>query len=658
MAARYEDEIAASQIAALLQRLDAANRRIGELDLELRTTHASLDNFRREMVSRLRTAHNLSTAHNVFPAYAAGRLIDGSPPPERRKVWLDAMQELAVDTPLADLYPHDGGSDPLAILVRGSGGYGDMLYLAMYVRGLHQSFPDARIHVVHEHPGVAAIFDGNPYVASATRLEGSRGHEFLLLATLIDCFDLVADVRYAITYCAPPKSRIDPVWLAQANLRAMPWQSFVRDDWPYLNNQFAKRIVAEGHTKYSFVTHTGNTGSAAGNWGDFFGIEPWTTFAGQPYVGQLERPYVTVHHGADRFMADASGMQTKNLPLVTWEAIVASLDRHGIATVQLGEAHEASIPGVSVDLRGESLFPQTAQLIRFAQCHIDTEGGLVHLARAVGTRAVVAFGPTAAGFFGYPENVNIAAAECGDCWWTTTDWAVRCARDLPDVPCMNSHKAADLVAAALPLVQRHTAVAITLSQTGDQTASAFLGDRVSGKSASVLVATDDGQALDRIAGDHPASERLHLFDLGTGQGRPRRTAHNAVHPAAWDRIPSENGTFDTAVISLSSVSADDLATLTFELARAVKSGGTALIRIAKPARGLGPDTLTKAIARLPGGRLGSAEVDASGALSGGQGLLATMRFSTAAGLANKPPRGAGGATKPGLGKRVRALVKR
>ncbi|MBS0476440.1 MAG: glycosyltransferase family 9 protein [Proteobacteria bacterium] len=656
MTASYEDAIAASQVAGLLQRLDQANRRIAELDQELRTRHAVLDALGREAVTRLRNAHSLSSVHTIFPAFGVGRLLEGAQIAERRKVWLDAMRELAIETPLADVYPHGGGDDPLAILVRGSGGYGDMLYLAMYVRALHQTFPQARIHVTHEHPGVASIFAGNPYVASATRVEGDRGSEFLLLAGLLDCFDLIADVRYAITYCAPPLSRIDPVWLAQANLRALPWQSFVRDEWPYLNNLFAKQVVTEGHTKYSFVAHTGNVVASAGNWGDFFAIEPWARFAKHAYLRDLHRPYVTVHHGADRYMADASGMQTKNLPLSTWREIVALLDEQGIATVQLGEAHESPIPGVTVDLRGKTQFPQTAQVIRFAQCHIDTEGGLVHLARAVGSSAVVAFGPTAERFFGYPENVNIPAAECGDCWWTTSDWAVRCPRDLPNVPCMASHTAASITAAARPFVTRCTDLALSIQAATGQSTAEFLLGQSSGAGKVVLCASDNGQALDRLAGDSPASEGLRLFDLGDGPDRPRQIAGNAVHPAAWDRIPADEATFDAARIALSGVDSAQFATLAFELARVLKSGASAIVHISDAGSGMTADGLTKAIGALPGARLGTVEVAKAGA--GGPDLQVSIRFTRTA--ARPTPRKPQSATAggSGLGKRVRALVKR
>lgn len=654
-----EDQVSKSQLVALLQRLNEANLRIAELEQEARANHAKLDDLERRVVSRLRIAHSMAGPQTVFPAFGLGHLLRAAPVAERRKVWSECMEQLGVATALADVYPHDRGGDPLSILVRGSGGYGDMLYLAMFVRGLHVTFPDARIHVIHEHPGLASIFNGNPYVASATSIAGSQGVDFLQLATLLDCFDLVADVRYAITYCAPPLSRIDPVWLAEANQRAVPWQSYVRQQWPYLNNIFAKQIVAGGHTKYSFVKHTGHLHKAEGNWGDFFGIESWSDFSKQPYIDQLQRPYVTVHHGSDRFMADANGMQTKNLPLATWEDIVSRLDRMGVATVQLGEAHETPIPGVSVDLRGQSQFAQTAQLIRFAQCHIDTEGGLVHLARAVGTTAVVAFGPTAVKFFGYPENVNLAAGECGDCWWTAADWATRCPRNLPDVPCMASHKAADLVKAAQPLLDARTDIALSArSLPGDAPTADFLADLVRGQATPALVVADDAQMIDQLARRFPGSDALWFLALGqVTPGKPRRVADNPVGPAVWDRLPCENAQFAEACIVLGQADPKALASLTFELARVMKVNGSARIIIARPGKGLDASAIAKALSQLPGQRLGHIAITESTPVAGGEAFDLNVEFRKG----SAPKGGAGnrgGTTKPSLGTRVRALVNR
>jgi ADP-heptose:LPS heptosyltransferase len=48
--------------------------------------------------------------------------------------------------------------------------------------------------------------------------------------------------------------------------------------------------------------------------------------------------------------------------------------------------------------------------------HIDDEGGLVHMATALGTKCAVLFGPTPVGIFGYEQNINICADTCKECF--------------------------------------------------------------------------------------------------------------------------------------------------------------------------------------------------------------------------------------------------
>jgi hypothetical protein len=165
-------------------------------------------------------------------------------------------------------------------------------------------------------------------------------------------------------------------------------------------------------------------------------------------------PYATIHHGADKKMASATGQQTKTLPVATWRSVVAQLKARGFVVVQLGEAHEELVPGVDHDFRGRTSLEHTAYVLKTASVHIDTEGGIVHLARSINTDSVVAFGPTPPAFFGYPDNVNMAPPVCGNCWWTTDTWSKDCPRGLPNPECMMAHSADALAAAAIDVATR------------------------------------------------------------------------------------------------------------------------------------------------------------------------------------------------------------
>jgi ADP-heptose:LPS heptosyltransferase len=48
--------------------------------------------------------------------------------------------------------------------------------------------------------------------------------------------------------------------------------------------------------------------------------------------------------------------------------------------------------------------------------HIDIDGACTHICKAIGTKAVVLYGPTSAKIIGYPENINITSSICRDCY--------------------------------------------------------------------------------------------------------------------------------------------------------------------------------------------------------------------------------------------------
>jgi ADP-heptose:LPS heptosyltransferase/2-polyprenyl-3-methyl-5-hydroxy-6-metoxy-1,4-benzoquinol methylase len=145
--------------------------------------------------------------------------------------------------------------------------------------------------------------------------------------------------------------------------------------------------------------------------------------------------YVTIHNGAD------FARQTKCWPTSGWNEVVKVLKSRGYKVIQLGKQLEEPIKG-AIYMAGKTTIRQTAAFISKAQFHIDTEGGLVHLAHAVRTRSIVLFGPTPVKFFGYPDNVNVETpSDCKDCWWVDDMWWRECPKKFPfPNPCMDSIK--------------------------------------------------------------------------------------------------------------------------------------------------------------------------------------------------------------------------
>lgn len=107
-----------------------------------------------------------------------------------------------------------------------------------------------------------------------------------------------------------------------------------------------------------------------------------------------------------------------------------------IEVVQLGVKDAAKVESVDRYILGESL-ELVKYVLKNSLVHIDSEGGLVHLATNLGTKCVVMFGPTPEWFFGYKENINIVSEVCSGCHCLYDGFDV-CAKGISPAPCMDS----------------------------------------------------------------------------------------------------------------------------------------------------------------------------------------------------------------------------
>lgn len=140
-----------------------------------------------------------------------------------------------------------------------------------------------------------------------------------------------------------------------------------------------------------------------------------------------QKRYITINYGTDVMKKGAK--QLKMWPKEYHEAFVKQMKQEmpEIQIVQLGAADAEKIDEVDVYLFGESL-----ELIKWillnSECHIDCEGGLVHLATQLGTKCIVIFGPTPLHMYGYEQNINLQSRLCSNCMGLHAEWAYRCYR--------------------------------------------------------------------------------------------------------------------------------------------------------------------------------------------------------------------------------------
>lgn len=151
------------------------------------------------------------------------------------------------------------------------------------------------------------------------------------------------------------------------------------------------------------------------------------------------KKYITVNCGVDMRRMESGDIPTKIWPAEYFEEWIAMFKKEypEYEVIQLGAKSQAKLKQADRNLLGEP-FELVTYILKGSCLHIDDEGGLVHLATALGTKCVVLFGPTRPDFFGYPQNINISTGVCPSCGYDILEWNKNCFRGAKRPPCMYS----------------------------------------------------------------------------------------------------------------------------------------------------------------------------------------------------------------------------
>lgn len=147
--------------------------------------------------------------------------------------------------------------------------------------------------------------------------------------------------------------------------------------------------------------------------------------------------FVTIQRGVGGGNRNVS---TKLWPLDSYERLVVLTKKRfpDVKIVQIGTKKNLPIPGVDLDLRGETAFEEVMTLVAEADVHLDGECGMVHLRHFLNAKpSLVLFGPTDEAFYGYPENINLRSDACpGGCEWLSASYTTCCPRGLDENECL------------------------------------------------------------------------------------------------------------------------------------------------------------------------------------------------------------------------------
>ncbi|MCM8626091.1 glycosyltransferase family 9 protein [Accumulibacter sp.] len=438
---------------------------------------------------------------------------------------------------------------PLPLAVRLGGGFGDLLLAGRVIERLRELAGHGEVVCYGERPELAEqALVGRGLIVAARPLREwpAAGGLRVEITQFVRFFD--SPVRWRPTH--PELAGV----IATSNRRIESVRGLV-DHHPHLDGFWARFNQAAGRRRGESLAWTAGLDidptdpSPAGASGRTPHESPLCVSLDEADAGPRlrlaaeGRRWVTVHDGFDTSARVSPGGAVKCWPLEHWRELVGRLGaaRPELRIVQIGGPSSRPIPGVDDCLIGRIRLGEALWLLHGAELHIDGESGLVHAAHALGTPSVVLFGPTDAGFFGYPANANLSAGVCAPCWWSTPDWMGRCPRGLERPECMTAINPATVFAAALarldaaaaqPRPRLRVAVGAVWTAPGEAA-----GERLAEleRNAGIVYGTDGhghgpasgchlhaskrweyGFALDALAGLD--GKRLRVADLGCGRG--------------------------------------------------------------------------------------------------------------------------------------------
>jgi ADP-heptose:LPS heptosyltransferase len=361
--------------------------------------------------------------------------------------------------------------DRIQVALVVNGGIGDLLKSTHLVAPISNHF-SAEVTLITDQQAAGQVVGNNPYVSDALVIPSSSD-----LFVLADClryipfFDLIILWRYSVNYLRPPWSRInsEEMEAIESNRQEMrrtleKYQGLlVLPRLNYVFAPFSREVCRLGLSALKISIATSGIIHGKSEVIPFFPQEKSL----RVIAGLVTRPYVTIHHGFDVNSLPARTRETdyrstKNISIQQWREIVSLIRMKDLEVIQLGVVEDEKVEGVTRCLNGQTTLEETSLLIKSSVCHIDTEGGLVHLANAVYARCVVLFGPTPVAFFGYPQNINLKPSGCRDCWFATKNWLIECPRHTSGPECMREHSAISVADAVDKIVAEKARVSVKL----------------------------------------------------------------------------------------------------------------------------------------------------------------------------------------------------
>ena len=147
--------------------------------------------------------------------------------------------------------------------------------------------------------------------------------------------------------------------------------------------------------------------------------------------------YITIYTDIDE--GEKERPKVKTWPIYYWREFVTRMKKHlpQIEIIQCGGHGDVKVENADRHFLGVDL-ELTKYILANSLLHIGCEGGLVHLATALGTKCLVLFGSTVVHYVGYKQNINVVSEVCSPCHDILAADNI-CLRGAKEPPCMLSH---------------------------------------------------------------------------------------------------------------------------------------------------------------------------------------------------------------------------
>jgi len=294
------------------------------------------------------------------------------------------------------------------------GGLGDTLMLTMPARRLKELNPNIEI-VAYGRKDSVCVLNSNP-LFSDIRIK----KDWTDFPIHNSEFDVVMDFRYSVKTFVLKENTIK---------FDKPIEKILKLQKKYELDLWVNDIVNYRMVNWQRFLHSSDLRKRGMNWYEIISYLSGLKFNTSYLSVELQ----TVNDLPDEFVAvsipcSLSRGYVKNYPSIYYDTIFKAMP--SIKFVLLGEIPVKAYKYSNVThLQGKLSINQTAFVLKKAKLLLSEEGGLVHIAKAVGTKSIVMFGPTQKWFFEYRDNINLKEeTDCEYCHNQIPFWNIKCVK--------------------------------------------------------------------------------------------------------------------------------------------------------------------------------------------------------------------------------------